>query len=147
MEDRLHVVPVGIEDERREVPTAVLRPDPGCAIVGSTQTNGGVVPPFDRALVRCDEGDVRPAGHSVSTRLAANRVQDEVVVLSASEEDIAVALEHAFAQHREAELGQSGFVHSTARRQIADSETDVIDQVAHCSPVYDEGVDGQDVVR
>ena len=87
MEDRLHVVAVGIEDERCEVPTAVLGPQTRRAIIGSTLTNGGAVPAFDRAFVRRDESDVRPGGRSVSTRLAAERVQGEVVILSASEKE------------------------------------------------------------
>jgi hypothetical protein len=141
VEYRLHVVAVGVEDERCEVPTAVLGPKTRRAIVGSTLTNGGAVPPFDRAFVRRDEGDVRPGGRSVSTRLAADPVQGEVVILSASEKDITVAFELAFAQHREAELSEGGFIHSTARWQIADSEADVIDQVAHCGRVYDDAVE------
>jgi hypothetical protein len=84
-----------------------------------------------------------PGGRSVSTRLAADRVQGEVVILSASEKDITVAFELAFAQHREAELSQGGFIHSTARWQIADSEANVIDRVAHCGRVYDDAVDSR----
>ncbi len=142
VEDRLHVVAVGIEDERGEVPTAVLGPETRSAIVGSALTNGGAVPAFDRAFVRRDERDVRPSGRSVSTRPAAYRVQGEVVILSASEKDITIAFEIAFAEHREAELGQGGFIHSTARRQIADSEANVIDQVAHYGRVYDGSATG-----
>jgi hypothetical protein len=65
-------------------------------------------------------------------------VEDEVVIFSASEQDITVTLEHAFAQHGEAELNESGFIHSTARGQIADPEANVIDEVAHYDRVYDD---------
>jgi hypothetical protein len=82
--------------------------------------NGGTVPAFDRAFVRRDEGDVRPGGRSVSTRLAADRVQGEVVILAASEKDITVAFELAFAQYREAELARAA---SYIRRLVGRSLT------------------------
>src|SRR3954454_8967178 len=104
VEDRLHVIAVWIEDERREIPTAVLGSNTRRAIVGSTVKNRGAMPAFDGAFVRRDERNVRPGRRSVPTRLAAHGVQGEVVILSASEKDITVAFELAFAEHREAEL-------------------------------------------
>ncbi len=63
--------------------------------------------------------------------LAADRVQAEVVTVAAPEQDVGVILELAFGEHREAELRQRRFVHPPARRQVADSDTDVVDNPAH----------------
>ena len=131
VEDSLDVVAVGVDDERREVVTAVLRPRPRRAVVRPAVAYGSAVPAYDRVFGRCDEGDVRPGGHSVSTRRAADRVQAEVVTLSAAEQDVGISLELALTQDGEAKLSERSFIHTAARRQIADPDADVVDDVAH----------------
>jgi len=131
VEDSLDVVAVGINDERREVMTAVLRPQPRRAVVRPAVTNCSAVPTLHGVFGRRDECDVRPGGHSISTRFAADRVQAEVVTLAAAEQDVCIPLELAFAQHGEAKFSECSFIHSTARRQIADPDAYVVDDVAH----------------
>ena len=58
-------------------------------------------------------------------------MQAEVVALATSEQDVGVAFELALGQHDESDLRQRRFVHSPARRQVADSDPDVVDDLAH----------------
>jgi hypothetical protein len=79
---------------------------------------------------------VRPGGHPDAARLSTDRVQAEVVVLAATEQDIGVSFELAFAQHGEAELAQRGFVHPTTCGQVADADADVVDDAGHGGSPY-----------
>jgi hypothetical protein len=97
MEDSLDVVAVGIDDERRELMTAVLRPQARRAVVRPAVTHCRAVPTLHCVFVRRAECDVRASGHSVSTRFVADRVQAEVVTLATAEQDVGVPLELAFA--------------------------------------------------
>ena len=74
---------------------------------------------------------MRAGCHPVTAGLAADRVQAEVIAVAAPEQDVGVTLELAFRQHRESELRQRRFIHPPARRQVADSDTDVVDDLAH----------------
>jgi hypothetical protein len=61
----------------------------------------------------------------------SGRVQAEVIAVPAPEQDVGVTLELAFGQHHESDFRQRCFVHPPARRQVADSDTDVVDNLAH----------------
>ena len=90
-----------------------------------------VVPAHDRTGVACTEGDMGTGGHPVAAGLATDGVQAEVIVVAAPEQDVGVTLELAFGQHHESDFRQRGFVHQPARGQVADSDADVVDDVAH----------------
>jgi hypothetical protein len=95
-----------------------------------------LAPPWRTGLrangrVRRAERDVRAGGDPVSTRLAADRVEAEVIALAAPEQDVRVALELALGRRDESELAQSRLLHQTARRQVARPDTDVVDDLAH----------------
>ena len=131
LKDGLDVVAVGVDDEGREVLPGVLGPQTRPAVVNPTVFDCSGVPASYRVCVRGAERNVRPGCHAVSTRLAADRVQAEVVARVATEQDVGVALELALAQHRETEFGQGGLVHSSARTEVAHPEADVVDDGAH----------------
>jgi hypothetical protein len=90
-----------------------------------------VVPAHDRTDVACAEGNVRTGGHPVAAGLAADGVQAEVIAVAAPEQDVGVTLELAFGQHHESDFRERRFVHQPARRQVADSDADVVDNLAH----------------
>ena len=96
MEYSLDVVAVAIDDERREVPTAVLRSQARWAIVGAAVAQRSFVPTYYRVFARRSEGDVCASGHSISTRFVADSVNAEVVTLVAAEQDVGVSLKLAF---------------------------------------------------
>ena len=58
-------------------------------------------------------------------------MQAEVVAFATAEQDVAVTLEGPLRQRPEPELGQRCLVHPPARVQVADSDLDVVDDVAH----------------
>jgi len=74
---------------------------------------------------------MRTGGHPVAAGLAADCVQAEVITVGAPEQDVGVTLELAFRQHRESEFSERRFVHPPARRQVADSDADVVDDLTH----------------
>jgi hypothetical protein len=79
---------------------------------------------------------VRAGGHAVATGFAADRVQAEVITVGAPEQDVGVILELAFRQHNESELRQRRLVHPPARRQVADSDADMVDDLSHGRSTY-----------
>jgi hypothetical protein len=127
VKDRLDVVSIGIEDERGEVMTAVLRPHARRSVVRRTVMQRGFVPAGYRDLAGRSEGNVRASRDMIATRFATDRVQNEVVVVVPPEENVSVAFELAFTQYREADLSESGFVHSTTRKHVANPDADMID--------------------
>jgi hypothetical protein len=131
VEDGLDVVAVRIEDEPGVVVAAVLGTHTRGSDVCPAMVHCSVVPAHDRTGVACTEGNVRTGGHPVAAGLAADRVQAEVIAVAAPEQDVAVTLELAFGQHHESDFRQRRFVHPSARRQVADPDTDVVDNLAH----------------
>src|SRR3954447_1306262 len=138
MEDGLDVVAVGVDHEGGVVAAAVLGPQPGWTVVGRTGVHCGGVPASDSLLIASAKRDVRAGGDTVASGLAADAVQGEVVALAAPEQHVRVTFELAVSKHEEPKLGQRGFIHPAACLQVADTYSDVIDDVAHAGTVLKE---------
>ena len=131
MEDRLHVVAIEVENERRVVVAAVFGAPARPTVVGGSVIQGDVMPPVDRGGIRGGEGHVRSGSHAVPAGLGADAVDAEVVVALTAEEDVRVALEFPLAEDGETEFGQGSPVHPPARRKVVHSDPHVVDDPAH----------------
>src|SRR6476619_6011717 len=95
VEDRLDVVPVGIQYERRVVPRVVLRPLAGPAVIGAARRQRRRVPGLDLLVAGRGEGDVQ-GRHDRAARLDA-----EVLAPGSAERDVVIDHDLAVAERRE----------------------------------------------